>query len=192
MRFLNGWQPARPSKRTCVLKTEVLLGIIYWLCPDGLKQKDPVRSPLIYSIDPRPPPESMLALAFYDVLCCLFVIFLHFFTLHSTLQQMDFVHLSALENRMGDLKDWPLQFGENNSTHFRTSCSTKNEKMWSFWGLFDPLPPSDQCWILWLWSNLCICQHLSFQHWLGGEGVGDHFFTFMWSGCPHLSLRSSQ
>ena len=24
-------------------------------------------------------------------------------------------------------------------------------------------------------------QHLSFQHWLGGEGVGDHFFTFMWS-----------
>ena len=63
MRSLNGWQPARPSKRTCVLlmplwffiKTEVLLGIIYWLCPDGLKQKDPVRSPLIYSIDPRPP-----------------------------------------------------------------------------------------------------------------------------------------
>ena len=61
---------------------------------------------------------------------------------------------------MGDLKDWPLQFGENNSTHFRTSCSTKNEKMWSFWGLFDPVSPSDQCWILWLWSNLCICQHL--------------------------------
>ena len=29
----------------------------------------------------------------------MFVIFLHFFTLHSTLQQMDFVHLSALENR---------------------------------------------------------------------------------------------
>ena len=63
MRFLNGWQPARPSKRTCVLlmplwffiKTEVLLGIIYWLCPDGLKQKDPVRSPPIYPIDPRPP-----------------------------------------------------------------------------------------------------------------------------------------
>ena len=64
MRSLNnGWQPARPSKRTCVLlmplcffiKTEIVLGIIYWLCPDGLKQKDPVRSPLIYSIDPRPP-----------------------------------------------------------------------------------------------------------------------------------------
>ena len=35
----------------------------------------------------------------------MFVIFLHFFTLHSTLQQMDFVHLSALKNRMGDLKD---------------------------------------------------------------------------------------
>ena len=117
----------------------------------------------------------------------MFVIFLHFFTLHSTLQQMDFVHLSALENRMGDLKDWPLQFGENNSTHFRTSCSTKNEKMWSFWGLFDPLPPSDQCWILWWWSNLCICQHLSFQHWLGGEGVGDHFFTFMWSDASMMS-----
>ena len=117
----------------------------------------------------------------------MFVIFLHFFTLHSTLQQMDFVHLSALENRMGDLKDWPLQFGENNSTHFRTSCSTKNEKMWSFWGLFDPLPPSDQCWILWWWSNLCICQHLSFQHWLGGEGVGDHFFTFMWSDPSMMS-----
>ena len=60
-------------------------------------------------------------------------------------------------------------------------------KMWSFWGLFDPLPPSDQCWILWLWSNLCICQHLSFQHWLGGEGVGDHFFTFMWSDPSMMS-----
>jgi len=172
MRSLHGWQPARPSKRTCVLlmrlwffiKTEVLLGIIYRLCPDGLKQKHPVRSPPIYPIDPRPPGINVGTC----LLCCfmlfstfMFVIFLHFFILHSTLQQMDFVHLSALKNRMGDLKDWPLQFGENNSTHFRTSCSTKNEKMWSFWGLFDPLAPSDQCWILWLWSNLCICQHLS-------------------------------
>ena len=53
--------------------------------------------------------------------------------------------------------------------------------MWPFWGLFYPLPPLDQCWILCWWSNLCFCQHLSFQHWLGGEGVSDHFFTFMWS-----------
>ena len=83
--------------------------------------------------------------------------------------------------RMGELRDWPLQFGENNSTHFRPCLSTKSEEMWLFWGLFYPLPPLDQCWILWLWSNLCICQYLSFQHWLGGEGVGDHFFTFMWS-----------
>ena len=37
---------------------------------------------------------QMEQLAFYDVLCC----FQHFFTLHSTLQQMDFVHLSALKN----------------------------------------------------------------------------------------------
>ena len=65
MRFLNGWQPARPSKRTCVLlmplwffiKTEVLLGIIYWLCPDGLKQKDTVHlyhTPANLSGDPHP------------------------------------------------------------------------------------------------------------------------------------------
>ena len=122
MRSLNnGWQPARPSKRTCVLlmplwffiKTEVLLGIIYWLCPDGLKQKDPVRSPLIYSIDPRPPginvgtrflwcfmlfnlpllrsPLDANTTNKSSIWCIdsvglhfMFVIFLHFFTLHST------------------------------------------------------------------------------------------------------------
>ena len=59
----------------------------------------------------------------------IFVIFRHFFALHSTLQIMDFVRLSALENRMGELKVRPLQFGENNSTHFRTRPSTKEEKM---------------------------------------------------------------
>jgi len=48
---------------------------------------------------------------------------------------LDFVRLSALENRMGELKVWPLQFGENNSTHFRTRPSTKKEKMWPFRGL---------------------------------------------------------
>ena len=53
--------------------------------------------------------------------------------------------------------------------------------MWPFWGLFYPLPPLDQCWILCWWSNLCFCQHLSFQHWLGGEGGRDQFLTFMWS-----------
>ena len=51
----------------------------------------------------------------------------------------------------------------------------------NFRELFDPLPPSDQCWILCWWSNLCVWQHLSFQHWLGGEGGRDQFLTFMWS-----------
>ena len=53
--------------------------------------------------------------------------------------------------------------------------------MWPFWELFYPLPPLDQCWILCWWSNLCFCQHWSFQHWLGGEGGRDQFLTFMWS-----------
>ena len=39
---------------------------------------------------------------------------------------LDFVRLSALENRMGELKVRPGQFLYYNSTHFRTSCSTKN------------------------------------------------------------------
>ena len=54
---------------------------------------------------------------------------------------MDFVRLSALENRMGELKVRPGQFGYHNSTHFRTRTSTKNIKMWSFWGLINHPAP---------------------------------------------------
>ena len=49
--------------------------------------------------------------------------------LGTALQIMDFVRLSALENRMGELKVRPGQFLYYNSTHFRTSCSTKSEEM---------------------------------------------------------------
>ena len=58
--------------------------------------------------------------------------------LGTALQIMDFVRLSALENRMGELKVRPGQFRYYNSTHFRTRTSTKNTKMWSFWGLINP------------------------------------------------------
>ena len=95
---------------------------------------------------------------------------------------MDFVRLSALENRITESsKSDPANFGTITRHTFALHAAPKMHKCDNFRELFDPLPPSDQCWILCWWSNLCVWQHLSFQHWLGGEGGRDQFLTFMWS-----------
>ena len=183
MRFLNGWQPARPSKRTCVLlmplwffiKTEVLLGIIYWLFPDGLKQKDMVRSPPIYPIDPRPPGINVgtrFLWCFMSSFCTFSLSTRHSSWCISCVCQ----HLKIVwESSKSD----PANFSRITRHTFALALAPKVKKCDHFRKLLYPLPPLDQCWILCWWSNLCFCQHLSFQHWLGGKGVSDHFFTFM-------------
>ena len=71
----------------------------------------------------------------------MFVIFLHFFTLHSTLQQMDFVHLSALENRMGDSKSDPFSLGKIIRHTFALHAARKMKKCDHFGGSSTPFPP---------------------------------------------------
>ena len=78
-------------------------------------------------------------------------------------------------------KSDPANFGRITRHTFALHAAPKMHQCDNFRELFDPLPPSDQCWILCWWSNLCVWQHLSFQHWLGGEGGRDQFLTFMWS-----------
>ena len=134
----------------------------------------------------------MLALAFYDVLyffgaliasdstscsssfCTFSLSSRHFSWWISCVYQ----HLKIVwESSKSD----PANFGRITRHTFALHAAPKLHKCDNFRELFDPLPPSDQCWILCWWSNLCVWQHLSFQHWLGGEGGRDQFLTFMWS-----------
>ena len=134
----------------------------------------------------------MLALAFYDVLyffgaslasdstsCsssfCTFSLSTRHFSwwISCVCQHLKIVWESS--------KSDPANFGRITRHTFALHAAPKMHKCDNFRELFDPLPPSDQCWILCWWSNLCVWQHLSFQHWLGGEGGRDQFLTFMWS-----------
>ena len=119
----------------------------------------------------------------------------------------EFMHLSALkcwwiscvcqhlkivwESSKSD----PANFGRITRHTFALHAAPNMHKCDNFRELFDPLPPSDQCWILCWWSNFCAWQHLSFQHWLGGRGfatISSPSCEVILRWCHHFSLRSSQ
>ena len=70
---------------------------------------------------------------------------------------------ASAQNRESSKSD-PANFGTITRHTFALHAAPKMHKCDNFRELFDPLPPSDQCWILCWWSNLCVWQHLSFQH----------------------------
>ena len=83
------------------------------------------------------------------------------------------------------LLSWPtLEWGIIRHT-FALHAARKMKKCDHFGGSSTPFPPR---------INVGSCDYdriyasvSTFQHWLGGEGVGDHFFAFMWNDASMMS-----